>query len=346
MGIGSKLSKLLEKKDTNPNELAKQVGVSAQTIYSIIKRDSKKADIEVLLKIADILGVTVEYFVDDAKPTNSASNTYLSSLDHKLLDQYHNLDSYGQETVLIVLNREADRVKEFNDVKLRIKELEKESHRDSYILELPTKKTEQPTRTLNYYQRLASAGTGQIVFDDVPVDLIEIPDTPEYERVKYAIGVNGDSMEPLYYDGDILLVEPMQDVRVNDIGIFIVDGESLVKKRGKASLISLNKNKNYPEIPLTEETRCLGRVVDKITCPNNLYAALTEDDKAALEQGAALLRAQAFSFDEKMDQMDIEESPSSKNPTSSHPDMSAFTPEDLKALENGRIKMFRPGKNA
>ena len=116
MGIGSKLSKLLEKKDTNPNELAKQVGVSPQTIYSIIKRDSKKADIEVLLKIADILGVTVEYFVDDAKPTNSASNTYLSSLDYKLLDQYHNLDSYGQETVLIVLNREVDRVKKLDDI--------------------------------------------------------------------------------------------------------------------------------------------------------------------------------------------------------------------------------------
>ena len=130
MGIGSKLSKLLEKKDTNPNELAKQVGVSPQTIYSIIKRDSKKADIEVLLKIADILGVTVEYFVDDAKPTNSASNTYLSSLDYKLLDQYHNLDSYGQETVLIVLNREVDRVKKLDDIKLRIKELEKELHKE------------------------------------------------------------------------------------------------------------------------------------------------------------------------------------------------------------------------
>ena len=69
MGIGSKLSKLIEANNTNPNELARKVGVSPQTIYSIIKRDSKKADIEVLLRIAEIFGVTVEYFVEeDSKP--------------------------------------------------------------------------------------------------------------------------------------------------------------------------------------------------------------------------------------------------------------------------------------
>lgn len=74
MGIGSKLSELIEMNNTNPSELAKRVGVSPQTIYSIIKRDSKKADIEVLIKIADIFGVKVEYFVDDSKPTTLAAH--------------------------------------------------------------------------------------------------------------------------------------------------------------------------------------------------------------------------------------------------------------------------------
>ena len=75
MGIGSKLSKLIEANNTNPNELARKVGVSPQTIYSIIKRDSKKADIEVLLRIAEIFGVTVEYFVEeDSKPVTLAAH--------------------------------------------------------------------------------------------------------------------------------------------------------------------------------------------------------------------------------------------------------------------------------
>lgn len=75
MGIGNKLSKLLELNNMNPNELARKVGVAPTTIYSMIKRDSKKADIEVLLKIADILGVTVEYFVDEeSKPITLAAH--------------------------------------------------------------------------------------------------------------------------------------------------------------------------------------------------------------------------------------------------------------------------------
>jgi transcriptional regulator with XRE-family HTH domain len=74
MGIGSKLSKLLEANGTNANELAKKIGVPPQTIYSIIKRDSKKADIEVLLKIADVFGVNAEYFVYDEKPQTIAAH--------------------------------------------------------------------------------------------------------------------------------------------------------------------------------------------------------------------------------------------------------------------------------
>lgn len=42
MGIGTKLSELIEANGTNPNELAKKIGVAPTTIYSIIKRDSKK----------------------------------------------------------------------------------------------------------------------------------------------------------------------------------------------------------------------------------------------------------------------------------------------------------------
>ena len=85
--------------------------------------------------------------------------------------------------------------------------------------------------------------------------------------------------------------------------------------------------------------------MDKITSPKNLYAALNDEDKAALEQGAALLRAQAFSFGSEIGKMDTKKSPSYEEATPP-PDMSAFAPEDLKALENGKIKMFRPGKNA
>ena len=118
------------------------------------------------------------------------------------------------------------------------------------------------------------------MFDDIPVDLIEIPDVPEYQHVKYAIGVNGASMEPLYRDGDILLVEPAENLSIGEIGIFIVDGYSYVKKLGDNSLISLNKE--YPDVAISENTECLGRVVDKVSS----VPKLPLEDLLALQSAA------------------------------------------------------------
>lgn len=64
MGIGTRLETLMKERHTNTNELAQQIGVAPTTIYSMIKRDSKKADIDVLLKIAQALNVDVSYFGD------------------------------------------------------------------------------------------------------------------------------------------------------------------------------------------------------------------------------------------------------------------------------------------
>lgn len=65
MGIGDKLQQLISQKNTNVNELAIQAKVSPSTLYSIIKRNNTKADIDVLIRIANILGVPVEFFSDE-----------------------------------------------------------------------------------------------------------------------------------------------------------------------------------------------------------------------------------------------------------------------------------------
>lgn len=117
-------------------------------------------------------------------------------------------------------------------------------------------------RLINYYYRLASAGTGQIVFDAPPTKRIEIPDIPGYRKVDYAIGVNGNSMEPVYHDGDTLLIEMAEEIEIGETGIFLVDNESYVKKLGEGELISLNPQ--YNNIPLTENSKCMGKVIDKL----------------------------------------------------------------------------------
>lgn len=71
MGIGYKLKKLIEERKTNVNALANRANVKPTTLYSIIERDNTKVDIEVLIAIAKVLGVSVEYFSDSYEPTGS-----------------------------------------------------------------------------------------------------------------------------------------------------------------------------------------------------------------------------------------------------------------------------------
>lgn len=197
-----------------------------------------------------LLTMCEAYNVDDILTTfgydgyNEDGTLRLDMYEIDIIEKYRTLDSFGQETVSYILDREVQRMEQL-----------KEDRPDITI-------AQQNMRIVRYYQRMASAGTGQVVFEDMPAEQIEIPDIPEYSRVSYAIGVNGDSMEPLYYDGDILLIETTLQIEVGEIGIFIVDGEAFVKQLGEGKLISLNDE--YKDIPLTEYSNCMGRVIGKL----------------------------------------------------------------------------------
>ncbi len=75
MAIGSKLDELLSEKGMTVTELARKINVAPTTIYSIIQRNNKKVDIDVLIKISKVLGVNAEYFSDiDEQPQTMAAH--------------------------------------------------------------------------------------------------------------------------------------------------------------------------------------------------------------------------------------------------------------------------------
>ena len=104
----------------------------------------------------------------------------------------------------------------------------------------------------------ASAGTGTNLGPDF-FETIYVQTNSLTRRASFGVPVRGDSMEPLYHDGDVLMIEGTQDVEQGEIGVFILDGEGYVKKRGEGELISLNPA--YPPVPMTEEGWCIGRVI-------------------------------------------------------------------------------------
>ena len=68
MGIGKRLEELMEKKGINTNELARLIGVAPTTLYSMIKRDSNRVDIDLVIKIAHALGMTADEFLSAEAP--------------------------------------------------------------------------------------------------------------------------------------------------------------------------------------------------------------------------------------------------------------------------------------
>lgn len=70
-------------------------------------------------------------------------------------------------------------------------------------------------------------------------------------------------MEPMFSDSDCVLVRIQPDVEPGEIGIFIVDNEGYIKKKGSHELISVNPE--YDNIPISEytECRCFGKVLGK-----------------------------------------------------------------------------------
>ncbi|MDW8760038.1 S24 family peptidase [Streptococcus suis] len=108
-----------------------------------------------------------------------------------------------------------------------------------------------------------SAGTGYWQEDDydtmVSFYADDIPDQKDFDTIAIAVG---HSMEPKIKNGDFLFIKLKDQVDLNKIGIFQVDGENYVKKLKSDHLQSLNPD--YDNIPITADTdfRTIGEVVE------------------------------------------------------------------------------------
>lgn len=120
---------------------------------------------------------------------------------------------------------------------------------------------EQETIFIEFATLKASAGTGEQLTDDPERDFIEVVKSDMTLQAKFAIQIHGDSMEPEYSNGDIVLVKAQPQINIGQIGIFTVNDMGYIKKLGTDRLISLNPE--YEDIYFEEEQdiRCKGLVI-------------------------------------------------------------------------------------
>lgn len=65
MGIGKVLKDICKEKNTNVNQISKDTGIPASTIYSIIQRDNDKVNYDTLKSICDYLGADINRFYSE-----------------------------------------------------------------------------------------------------------------------------------------------------------------------------------------------------------------------------------------------------------------------------------------
>lgn len=99
-----------------------------------------------------------------------------------------------------------------------------------------------------------SAGTG-LYLDDEQVETINFGADMVPNGTDFCLKVNGDSMEPMFHDGDYVFIKRETDFRNGTIGAVIVNGEAYLKKiyitDNSIRLVSLNKK--YKDIIVSED---------------------------------------------------------------------------------------------
>ena len=231
-------------------ELAKEVGITPSTMTDYMKLRSAPS-FGVIQKLADFFGIKKSDIDTTFKEEKSTfpSSIPLPNFDPRqaiLLSNYSKLNDTRKNKLLAtsetLLAEEQGKVIDISEKRAEY------DARKRISLSVPGK---------------VSAGTGYWQEDDYDtmVDFYadDIPDEKDYDTVAVVVG---HSMVPKIKNGDFLFIKLKDQVDLNKIGIFQVDGENYVKKLKSDCLESLNKD--YDNIPITADTdfRTIGEVVD------------------------------------------------------------------------------------
>lgn len=273
MNVGARIK--IRRKEINMKayELASKINVSLSTLYRYEKGDIEKMSTDVLKEIADALSTTPADLMgwDETEETilskiTTAASKLEEERQEKVLgyceDQLSEQEKGGRELPTV-----DERFTNVTDIYRRLSPERQEEARRSMNRQLRSQnivKMEEIQKAQDLYESLGeefediglygevSAGTGVWVSDE-PVEIIKYPvPVPNHD---IALRVNGNSMEPMFHDGDVVFVKKTPEVHHGSIIIIIVNDSAYIKKLyrrdDEVRLISLNPQ--YEDIILNPD---------------------------------------------------------------------------------------------
>ncbi|MDO5131936.1 MAG: XRE family transcriptional regulator [Eubacteriales bacterium] len=263
-------------------ELAGRLGITSNTV-SNWENGRARPDINLIPELCRVLGVSYADLFDAADP--GADSAGLTPREKTLISRYAQLDAGNRQIV------------------------------DSLIESMITVQEARQCPSLrrySFFRKALAAGRG----DPTEVDRLAAPvflyrdriaetlDTSAARRADCIFMVSGDSMEPVYTDRDLVLVERIPDaaaLNVGEIGAFIVGNEMYIKKYSKEGLVSLNPR--YPILRFDGEDNVflIGRVVGKVdpacvASPEDVdkYRMVHEQEEDTKSPGNAFLQGTGY----------------------------------------------------
>ena len=232
MSIGSRIKEKREAIGMTQEELAAALGVSKGAVGNY-ESGSSYPKIDNRIQLFRVLKTDANFIFQDEATQKEVE---LSLKEQRVIKKYRKLDSYGIDAVDSVLDVEYTRCTDF-------------------IKSIPA------TWTICYRKYEISAGAENILNSYEHMERIDVLDTPTARRADYGLMISGNSMEPTYHDGDIVLVKQADSVEVGEVGIFVVDGDGYIKKFGGDHLISLNDDCAPISLHEYKHVKCCGKVI-------------------------------------------------------------------------------------
>ncbi|HBC4492041.1 TPA: helix-turn-helix transcriptional regulator [Staphylococcus aureus] len=229
--IGNKIRYYRAKLNLTQDQLGEKLNTKKATIsnYETGYRTPKQDD---LFEIAHILNISI----DDLFPARNSKKNDITSI-------YNKLTPPRQENVLNYANEQ----------------LEEQNSKGDNVVDINSYKQEKTPVNVN---GCVSAGVGERLHDETLfTEMVKAP-IPAHDL---ALKVNGDSMEPMFKDGEIIFVEKTHNIKNGQIGIFIIEEEAYVKKvfveDDRLTLVSLNKEYDDLHFYRNESVRLIGKVI-------------------------------------------------------------------------------------
>lgn len=241
--ISATLNELLQLSGKKQIDITRQTGIPASTLTGYFKGTRLPSPVNVQ-KLADFFNV-LKSDVDPRFKKISESDT--DGLRIRLLSKYEKLNTENKKKVV-----------DYADNKL--KDQKRQQNKIHPINEDDN----------TYYVDVlgsVSAGTGEWLTDEQHEEVMVNNEPPAHD---FALRVNGDSMTPIFSDGQIIYVNKIYDteeVRNNQFVIAELNGDSYVKKivfddnRKNCRLISLNKKYADIEIKKSDDFKIVGVVI-------------------------------------------------------------------------------------